>query len=468
MDGPELAFAGIARQAELIRAGEVSSTELVELYLRRIGELGPRLNAFTKVLSERALAEAGDADRRVAAGEQAPLLGVPIAVKDTLDVAGEHTGFGTDAFDGPAESDSEVVTRLRAAGAVILAKTTLPELAIYGFTESKTWGVTRNPWNPDRTTGGSSGGSAAAVAAGLVGGASASDGAGSIRIPAAFCGLFGLKPQRGRVPIEPPDHWRGLSVNGCLTRSVLDTALYLDVVTAGGGDSGGPQPPDRPFVEAARTSPGKLRIALSERPVRALAPPIVTDEVKGALAQTAELLRSLGHDVRRHHPRYGMAGNNIIPRYLGGIRDDVREAPHPERFEERTRELAKLGDLYPEAIIRRATAAAAGDVDRITTSLADFDVLMTPTVGEPPIEVRRWEGKKALPTLIGMSRTYCFTPIWNHTGNPAAAVPAGFTDDGLPLSVTLVGKPNDEATLLSLAAQIEAERPWAGRRPPLS
>lgn len=357
MDAADLAFAGIARQAELIRSGEVSSTEVVGLYLRRIAEHGPRLNAFTKVLAERALADAADADRRIAAGEEAPLLGVPIAVKDTLDVEGEPTGYGTDGFDGPALADSTVVTRLRAAGAVILAKTTLPELAIYGFTESKTWGVTRNPWNPDRTTGGSSGGSGAAVAAGLVGGASASDGAGSIRIPAAFCGIFGLKPQRGRVPIEPADHWRGLSVNGCLTRSVLDTALYLDVVTAGGGDPGGPPAPDRPFVESARTAPGQLRIAVSDKPVRALAPPIVTDEVKRGLAETEDLLRSLGHDVRRHQPAYGLAGNNIIPRYLGGIHDDVREVPHPERLEERTRGLARLGGLYPEGIIHAARRA---------------------------------------------------------------------------------------------------------------
>jgi amidase len=468
MDGPELAFAGIARQAELIRGGEVSSTELVELYLRRIGELGPRLNAFTKVLSERAVADAAGADRRVAAGEQGPLLGVPIAVKDTLDVEGEVTGFGTDAFDSPAPADATVVRRLREAGAVIFAKTTLPELAICGFTESKTWGVTRNPWDRDRSTGGSSGGSGAAVAAGLVGAASASDGGGSIRIPAAFCGIFGLKPQRGRVPIEPADHWRGLSVNGCLTRSVLDTALYLDVITDGGGDPGGPPAPERPFVEAARTAPPKLRIAISDRPLRAVAPPVVRDEVKRALAETEELLRSLGHDVRRHDPRFGGSGNNFTARYLGGIADDVRAVPHPERLEGRTRGFARLGELYPESLVRRATEAAARDTEKVNASWRDFDVLITPTTGEPPIEARRWEGKSALATLIGMSRTYCFTPIWNHTGQPAAAVPAGFTADGLPLSVTLVGRPSDEATLLSLAAQIEAERPWADRRPPLS
>jgi amidase len=468
VDGAELAFAGIARQAELIRGGEVSSRELVEVYLGRIEELNPRLNAFTDVLSERALAEANAADARVGRGEEAPLLGVPVAIKDTADVEGIVTRHGTGAFDEPARDDAQFVTRLRAAGAVILAKTTLPELAICGFTESKTTGATRNPWNPERSTGGSSGGSGAAVAAGMVGAAHASDGGGSIRIPAAFCGLFGLKPQRGRVPLEPPDHWRGLSVNGCLTRTVEDTALWLDVVTEGGGDPGGPPAPEVPFAEAARTPPGKLRIAISEKPARAVAPPVVTDEVKRGLADVEGLLRSLGHDVRRHDPSLGAAGNNFTPRYLAGIRDDVERVPHPERLEARTRSFGRLGRLYPGALVRRATRAAAADAERINRSWSDFDILITPTTGEPPIEVGRWQGKGAIATVIGMSKTYGFTPIWNHTGQPVAAVPAGFTADGLPLSVSLIGRPNDDARLLSLAAQIESERPWADRRPAVS
>ena len=198
MDGEELAYAGIARQAELIRDGAISSRELTELYLRRIERLGRRLNPFTEILAERALAEAGEADLETAAAR--PLRGVPVAVKDNEDVAGTVTSFGTAAFDAPAASDGPLVARLRDAGAVIVAKTTLPEFAIFGF------------WDTSRSAGGSSGGSAAAVAAGLVGAATATDGAGSIRIPAAFCGLFGLKPQRGRVPITPADHWYGMSV----------------------------------------------------------------------------------------------------------------------------------------------------------------------------------------------------------------------------------------------------------------
>ena len=466
MPDADVAFAGIARQAAMVRAGDVSSAELVAMYLERIERLNPTLNAFTDVLAESATAEAEAAD--AAKGERGPLHGVPIAIKDIADVEGTVTRHGTAAFTTPAAADAEMVKRLRAAGAVILAKTTLPELAICGFTESVATGKTRNPWNPERSTGGSSGGSGAAVASGMVGAAHASDGGGSIRIPAAWCGLFGLKPQRGRVPLEPPDHWYGLSVNGCVTRTVADTALYLDVVTAGGGDPGGPPSPAQPFSDSAQTLPGRLKIAISDKPLFAMAPPRVTDEVKRGLAETEEMLRSLGHDVRRHDPKFGLAATNFSPRFLAGVSADVARAEHPDRLEPRTKGFDRLGRAFPRAIVERAVRAAAADAAKINASWADFDVLVTPTVGEQPVEVGRWEGQGATRTLLGMSRVYVFTPMWNHTGQPAAAVPAGFTDDGLPLSVSLVGKPEGEPLLLSLAAQLEAERPWADRRPPVS
>ncbi|MEA2191491.1 MAG: amidase, partial [Solirubrobacteraceae bacterium] len=208
-----LAFAGVVRQAELVRCGEVSPRELVETALERIARLDPELNAFRVVFAERALAEAEQAGGRAGGGAgDRPLLGVPIALKDNVDVAGETTTHGTSANGGPAQADAEIVTRLRSAGAVILGKTLLPELAVYPWTESSTFGATRNPWDLQRTTGGSSGGSAAAVAAGLASAGMASDGGGSIRIPAACCGLFGLKPQRGRVSLMPyAEHWHGLS-----------------------------------------------------------------------------------------------------------------------------------------------------------------------------------------------------------------------------------------------------------------
>jgi amidase len=394
---------------------------------------------------------------------------VPIALKDVTDVAGELTAYGTDGFDRPAAADSEIVRRLRAAGAIPIGKTNLPELAISGFTESRTWGATRNPWNSSRTPGGSSGGSAAAVAAGMVGAASASDGAGSIRIPAACCGLFGLKPQRGRIPLAPlAQHWHGLSVAGCVTRTVRDTALLLDV-TAGpaAGDAASPTPPQRPFLDAASCAPGRLGIAVSMRPPRLVTPPILDDAVRGAVDGTVELLRSLGHRVGERDPQFGLVGNPFTQLYLHGIRDDVEAVPKPERIEVRSRGFARMGALTSRRAVRRAVDAIPKHARRINRVFDDHDVLLMPTVGAPPVEVGRWEERGALRTLLGMGRVYPFTGVWNYTGQPAAAVPAGFTADGLPLSVPLVGRPGDEETLLSLAAQIEAERPWAERRPPL-
>src|SRR4051795_1381825 len=270
----ELAFAGAARQAEMVRRGEVSPKELVALHLDRIQRLDPELNAFRKVFAEKAMLEAEQAEARVRAGEERPLLGVPIAIKDEVDVAGEINSHGTDAFSKPAKADSEMVRRLREAGAIIVGLTLLPEMAICGFTESATYGVTRNPWDPQRTPGGSSGGSGSAVAAGLVPIASAGDGAGSIRIPAACCGLFGLKPSRGRASLAPlTEGWRGMAVLGCVSRNVLDTALWLDVISGPSREAEAPPLPEQPFVEAAKRSPGKLRVAYSTLAPRAAAPP---------------------------------------------------------------------------------------------------------------------------------------------------------------------------------------------------
>src|SRR3954470_19004753 len=229
-----MAFAGVAAQAELVWRGEVSARELAERALQRIERFDGELNAFGAVFAERALADADRADRRRAQGDRAPLLGVPLAVKDEIDIEGEVTSRGTRAITTRAPADAEVMRRLRAAGAVIVGKTTMPELGLWPFTESIGWGVTRNPWDLERTPGGSSGGSAAAVAAGLVPAAIGVDGAGSIRIPAACCGVFGLRPQSGRVPRWPHDrdgsHWQCF---GPLTRSVLDGAIVLDVIRDG-------------------------------------------------------------------------------------------------------------------------------------------------------------------------------------------------------------------------------------------
>jgi amidase len=465
----DLAFAGAVEQAKMVRAGEVSPRELVELCLERIERLDPTLNSFRSVFAEKALLEAEQAEARLKAGEERALLGVPIAVKDCVDVAGDMTTYGTDGFTGLAKADSEIVRRLRGAGAIVVGKTTLPELAICGFTESATWGVTRNPWDPQRTPGGSSGGSAAAVAAGLVPIALATDGAGSIRIPASSCGLVGLKPQRGRVSLAPDlEHWNGLSVYNCVSRNVLDTALWLDVVSGGSEEPGAPPPPAQPFVESAQTSPGRLRIAWSTAPPRAAAPPTVSDVAKGAVAETAELLSSLGHEVEQRDPEWGGIGNNITPRYLRGIAEDVARVPHPERLERRTRGFARLGGLIPDGLFERARIGERVDAARVNAIFDSHDVLITPVMGGTALPVRRWEGRGALRTVLGMSRFYPYCVPWNHLGNPAMSIPAGLAADGMPLAVQLIGPPGNESTLLSLAAQLEAERPWAQNRPPIS
>jgi len=465
-----VAFAGAAKQAEMVRAGEVSPRELVEVSLRRIERLDPTLNCFRRVFAEKALLEAEQAEARVSAGEERPLLGVPIAVKDEFAVAGEVTTWGTDGFDEPAKEDAEMVRRLREAGAIVVGLTLLPEMAICGFTESATYGVTRNPWNPQRTPGGSSGGSAAAVAAGLVPIAAAGDGAGSIRIPAASCGLFGLKVTRGRVSLAPElEGWDGLTVAGCVSRTVLDTALWLDVVSGGSEEPEAPPPPARPFVESAKTPPGRLRVAWSTKPPRAMAPPTVSEEVERAVAEAAETLRSLGHEVERKDPEWGRISDNISARYLHGIAETVDAVPHPERLERRTRGFHRLGKAVPGAIVGKARGPGReADRARIEQIFDSHDVLLMPTIGGTALPVRRWEGRGAIRTALGMSRFYPFCVPWNHLGNPAMAVPFGFGADGMPLSVQIIGRRGDESTLLSLAAQIEAERPWADRRPPVS
>ncbi|MFL5886152.1 MAG: amidase [Thermoleophilaceae bacterium] len=459
MDSQDLAFAGIAAQAELLRAGEVSPRELLDVYLERIDRIDPRVRAFRVVFHDRARAEAEQAEARLRAGDTRPLLGVPVAIKDSVDMAGEVSTHGSLAFDEPATGDADVVQRLRAAGAVIVGRTHMPELAIFPFTESQAFGATQNPWKEGHSPGGSSGGSGAAVAAGLIGAAYASDGGGSIRIPAACGGLFGLKPQRGRVSLAPAgDHWHGLSVAGCVSRGVADTALWLDSVAA--------EPPERPFAESARTAPGKLRIALSMRPIAT--PVKIHPEVRAAIDRMAETLRSLGHEVSRQDVDYGTIFPSFVARWLRGISDDAREAPRRELLERRTRELAWAGRRISDGLLARTRAAERGQASRINAIFEQdgHDVVLTPLTPQPPDPIGRYSGRGALTTTIPVGDMTAYTTPWNAIGQPAASVPAGFTQDGLPLAVQLVGRPSDEATLISLAAQIEAETQWTERRPP--
>jgi amidase len=468
MDSTDLAYAGITKQAELIAAGEVSSRELVDLYLERIERLNPKLNAFRVVFAERAQLEADQADARRRAGTpptQRPLLGVPLAVKDEFDVAGEVTTFGTNAYGEPAREDAEIVRRARAAGAVVIGKTHMPELGAFPWTESPTWGVTHNPWKLEHSPGGSSGGSAAAVAAGLVGAALAGDGGGSIRFPSAYCGLFGLKTQRGRVPLAPHvNAWHGLAVSGVLTRSVRDSALFYDAIADGPPDPGAPAVLPSSFLQATSRP---LRIAVASKlppsPLTRLHP-----DNRGALDETVALLRELGHECIEREVNHGptVPAPEFTVLYLRSLHDEVAALPHPERIERRIRTLARLGGALPTSVVDWAHGRRAAYAARLNEPLVDHDVLLTPVSPAPPPKIGAREGLGWLRTSLAASANVSYAACWNFTGQPACSVPAGFATDGLPRAVQLVGRPNDEATLVALAEQIEAARPWAQDRPP--
>jgi amidase len=463
VDPRDLAFAGAAEQARMLAAGTITATELLEIYLDRISRLDPQLRCYRVVLANTARKEAADAQRRLDGGERLPLLGVPIAIKDDVDIAGQTTTYGTSAHGPAATQDAEVVRALRAAGAVIIGKTAVPELMMLPFTESMSFGATRNPWDISRTPGGSSGGSGAAVAAGLAALAVGSDGGGSIRIPSTWCGLFGLKTQRGRVSLAPhEDAWCGLSVNGPIARSVTDAALFLDATTTQPGPDGG-------FVAAAARNPGRLRIALSAK----VPPPVIvkcSEEQRAAVHQAGDLLRELGHHVVARDPDYPPTAisGNYLPRFFRGIYDDARTLPHPERLEARTRNMARIGRLISDRRIAAVRAGEAALTSRIQSVFDDVDVLVTPATATGPPRVGAYQRRGAVSSLLRVARHVPFFEIWNLTGQPAAAVPWGLDHDGLPFAIQLVGRPYDEATLLALSAQIESARPWAHRRPPVS
>ncbi|MGZ6690402.1 MAG: amidase [Solirubrobacteraceae bacterium] len=452
----DLAFAGLGRLSEMLSDGHVTPRELTEFYLARIERLDTLLRAFVSVRGERALVEADAALERLRAGERLPLLGIPIALKDNVDLAGEVTSHGSGASAQMPAVDSEVVRRLRAAGAIVLGKTALCELAAWGhFTSSAAFGITRNPWNLDRSPGGSSGGSAAAVAAGLVPIALGSDGGGSIRIPSAFCGLFGLKPQRGRISLAPlNDHWYGCTALGGLGRSVLDVAIFDDAIR----DDREPS-----FVAAARRDPGRLRIAVSLKPAIPGVKPSPT--AIAAVEQTAELLRSLGHEVREHKLAHPQLLVTYTPRWAAGVRNDA--AARGYGVEPRTLSLAATGRRLGGRMLCRSIEREPVVARRLNAAFDQHDLVMTPTTAAPPPRADVSHDAGAWRTFNQGSPYVCYTPTWNFVGQPAASVPAGFDEDGLPTAVQLAGPPNSGPTIVLLAAQIEATRPWAQRRPVL-
>jgi len=459
---------GLVEQAAALASGAVSSRELTERSLERIEATQPTLNAFRIVCAEQALAAADEADRRLAAGEREPLLGVPVAIKDDVDLSGHGTPFGCAGEHRPAERDAEPVRRLREGGAIVVGKTNAPEVGQWHFSETEAFGVTRNPWQPEHTPGGSSGGAAAAVAAGIVAGAMGSDGAGSIRIPAAWTNLVGLKPQRGRVSTWPDaEAFNGLSCYGPLTRGVADSALMLDVLAGNvPADRHHVPAPPEPFADAAARAPGRLRIALS------FATPIgatnkLDAEHRAAVEGLAASLAELGHEVESRDPGYGLVGAALIPRGMSAVDAWLSEREIDRaQLEPRTRVHARMGRLLSGAPARAARAAELPLRRRMGAIFGDFDLVLTPTTAQAPPRIDHFKGRGYWATSTAASATCPFAWPWNVVGWPAISVPAGFTAAGLPIGAQLVAPAEGEALLLSLAAQLEQARGWHRQRPP--
>ncbi len=458
---PSLADLSAADLVRRTATGETTAVEAVDTALGRIERRNPGVNAFSVVLAEQARAEAARLDERQAAGEPiGPLHGVPVAIKEEIDVAGCVTTFGGRGNSTPAAEDGEVVRRLRQAGAIVVGKTRMPEFGQWPFTESVDGGITRNPWDRTRTPGGSSGGTAAAVALGMVPVAIGGDGGGSIRIPAACCGLFGLKPTRGRVTTHPMAHlWWALGTTGPLTRTVLDSALVYDVIRGNiAGDLFTAPEPSTSFIAAAGADPGRLRIGWSVKPVTRGVRPAA--EHVAAVEETARLLAGLGHEVREVDPDYPDTTLAFIPQFLGGVHAEADEVEHYDRLEPRTRLVYQLGRPVGRSVLDKAMAAGDRVAERANRVFADVDVLLTPD--HPGSAASRRRPRRG-PAVTGGRRVdpvIAWTALWNVTGNPAASVPAGLAEDGLPLAVQLVGRMGEETTLLGVAAQLERTRPW--------
>jgi len=471
----DLLFRPAGELAALIRSSELGARELVEASLGRIDELQPTVNAFTHVAHESALAAAD----QVGPGDPRPFAGVPIAIKDNRSVAGMPITMCSDLFaDVVPRHDAFLVRRLRDAGFVIVGKTTLPEMGILPTTESRRFGPTCNPWALDRTPGGSSGGSAAAVAAGMVPLAHGNDGGGSTRIPAACCGLVGLKPARGRVSVGPDAGDSLLTVDGVLTRTVAETAELLDVLSGyEPGDATWAPAPQELFAARAGEDPGRLRIGL------ALNPPLegaTLDPVcEQAARDAALLLESLGHDVEEVTPPWSDQG--VLPDFtrlfgpmvsmttlIGGRlrgRDPTEEDVEPLTWTiwEHAHATSALELLSADGRIKALAR-------RVVTFLNGYDVLLTPALARPPVPIGEIHGRGPDP-WDHYQRSGHFTPytaIFNVSGLPAISLPLYQTDDGLPLAVQLAGRPLREDVLLSLSSQLERAVPWAERRPQLA
>ncbi len=449
-------------QGAAVRAGTVSPRELVDHYAERIGRLDGGLGAFVHLTVDAAREQAG---RPLPDG---PLAGVPTAVKDLNAVAGVPVQYGSRAFEGfvPPWSDW-VVDKLRDAGTISLGKTATPELGLPCYTETDVAPPARNPWDPARSPGGSSGGAAAAVAAGLVPVAQGSDGGGSLRIPGSVCGLVGLKPARGRISAGPvTGDLTGLATLGPLARTVRDAAALLDVMAGPmPGDPHWAPPPATSFLSACDRPPGRLRVGRTREPI--VPGSEVHPHVVAAYEEATALLEELGHEVEDVPPPYGP---ELLPAFSVLWSVSAATAPVPPEAEELlrplTRWLRERGRATSAVEFTRAVAAVQAATRRGVQATAAYDVLLLPTLAQPPALLGAFtDGATPEEEFARMARWTPFTAMFNSTGQPAVSLPLHQSPDGLPIGVMLVGRPADELTLLSLSAQLEQARPWAGRHP---
>lgn len=461
--------------AELIARKKITPLELLNAVRQRAESLNPRLNAFSQLFYETAESQIK------AALPKGPFSGVPFALKDIhLQMAGTRTTFGSRVYrDSVATTNSTLVERYKNAGLVIFGKTTTPEFGLTTTTESVLYGPTRNPWNLERTSGGSSGGASAVIASRMLPAAHGSDGGGSIRIPASCCGLFGLKPTRGRVPLGPTafEGWNGFSVHHALTRSVRDSAALLDVTI--GAEPGSPffsSPPERPFLRETTTAPGKLRIALVVEPYSGSP---LDPECRKAVLEAAKLCESLGHHVEEKKLPLESAflSNTFLAIFYVSVAralDDAAKAlgrPVTENdVEPVTWATAQQGKGVTSVDYSRAIANSHQIGLAMARFHQNYDLILSPTLAKPPVKLGLLSLSPPDISRYGrdVSEFSPYTSLYNVTGQPSMSVPLHWTADGLPVGVMFSGRFGDESTLFRLAGQLERAQPWTERRPTLT
>jgi len=467
----------VTELAAAIRNGELSPVEITDHYLERIDRLSDQVGAFYTVTHERARQEASAAEKIVADARPdersalPPLTGIPVPIKDLNMVAGVRMTFGSAIFaDNVADQDDYVVEALRAAGIVITGKTATPEFGLPCYTETRVGPPARTPWDLNRSAGGSSGGAAAAVASGLAPAAQGSDGGGSIRIPSSVCGLFGIKPTRGRISGGPllPD-LAGLSIDGPIARTVADAALLLDAMTGNRlGDmyTLPPLPPGETFLGHAGRDPGRLRIGRSLQ--NAVEGAEVHPECVAAYEEASILLADLGHDVEDVAMPFGP---DVVPMFETLWYAMATLAPIDPAQEEQllplTRYLRERGQQVraPELIFAQAylQAVTRGALE----TLNGYDAVLSPTLALPPVPVGYFDEVPPAENFERQKRFTPYTALYNVSGQPSVSLPLHWTPEGLPIGVMLAGRMGEEGTLISLSAQLEAARPWRDRHPPL-